>query len=235
MNKIKLFCFPYAGGSSAAYIGWKKYLSDKIELRPLDLAGRGRRINEPLYNSIEEVIEDIFPRIQNELCDSPYCIFGHSMGSILAYELVRKARMLKLREPEHVFFSGRMPPFIISKTQNHLLSDSEFIKLLEEFGGMNNEILSNQQLLSLFLPIIRADYRIVELYKHTDDGFKLNCDITVLNGKWDKLANPDVLGRWRECTDKSCNFFEFDGGHFFINDFKPEILNIINNTISQII
>lgn len=232
MNRIKLFCFPYAGGSSAVYMGWKKHLSDKIELRPLDLAGRGRRISKPLYNSIEEVIEDIFPQIKNELCDSPYSIFGHSMGAILAYELVRKARIHKLREPDHVFFSGRVPPFIFPGTKNHLLPNSEFIKLLEEFGGMNEEILSNQQLLSLFLPIIRADYKIVELYKHIEDGFKLDCDITILNGKMDRLANRDDVSKWKECTNKACTFYEFDGGHFFINDYKSKILEIINNTLS---
>lgn len=232
MKKIKLFCFPYAGGSSAVYMGWKKYLCDKIELRSLELAGRGKRTKEPLCKSVEEVIDDIFPRIQSELCDSPYAIFGHSMGSILAYELVRKVRMHKLPEPAHVFFSGRVPPFIFLGTQNHLLPDSEFIKLLAEFGGMNEEILSNPQLLSFFLPIIRADYKIVELYRHTQDGFQLNCDITVFNGKSDKLAKQDHLRKWKECTSKLCTFYEFDGGHFFINDFKPEIIKIINDRIS---
>ena len=90
MKKIKLFCFPYAGGSAAAYNKWRQYLDKHIELRPVELAGRGRRIYDPLYQSIEEAVDDVYQLISPELAKGPYAFFGHSMGGIIAYELAYK-------------------------------------------------------------------------------------------------------------------------------------------------
>ncbi len=48
MSNTKLFCVPFAGGSAANFTAWKKYLHDSIELNPVELSGRGKRLNEPL-------------------------------------------------------------------------------------------------------------------------------------------------------------------------------------------
>lgn len=231
MSKTVLLCFPYAGGSSAAYLSWKKHLSGNIELYPVELPGRGRRINEPLCESIEDVVNDIFPKIKSIIVNSPYALFGHSMGSLLAYETARKIRSHGMEEPVHVFLSGRYPPFIECKTNKHLLPDNEFIQDIAALGGMNEEILNNREVMSFFLPIIRADYKMVELYKYIDDGFRFNCDITVLNGKYDELVDENEVSRWKECTNKNCSFYEFYGGHFFINEFKEEVIEIINEKL----
>lgn len=234
MNKIMLLCFPYAGGSSAAYLSWKKYLDSNIELCPVELSGRGKRINDPLYECVEDVINDIFPKFENIIANSSYALYGHSMGCLLAYEFARKIRACGMKEPLHAFLSGRFPPFIESKTKKYLLTDSEFIKDIAAFGGMNQEILNNRELMSFFLPIIRADYRIVELYRHVDDGFRFTCDLTILNGKYDDLIIENEVIRWRECTNKNCSFYEFYGGHFFINEYKERVIGIINEELEKV-
>lgn len=231
MSKTVLLCFPYAGGSSAAYLSWKRHLSGSIELCPVELAGRGRRINEPLCESIEDVIDDIFPKIKSIIGNSPYALFGHSMGSLLAYETARKIRAHGMKGPVHAFLSGRYPPFVERDTRKHLLPDNEFIQDIAALGGMNKEILKNRELMSLFLPIIRADYKMVELYKHVNDGFRFDCDLTVMNGKYDELVTENEVLRWKECTNKRCSFFEFYGGHFFINEFKERVIEIINEKL----
>ena len=57
MTKIKLFCFPYGGGSAAVYYDWKQYLNENIELYAVELAARGRRIHEPNYNSVDDAVD----------------------------------------------------------------------------------------------------------------------------------------------------------------------------------
>lgn len=68
---IKLLCFPYAGGTSAIYAKWKRYISKDIELCPVELAGRGKRYEAPFYNNLDEVIEDVYNIIEDDI-DNDY-------------------------------------------------------------------------------------------------------------------------------------------------------------------
>ncbi|WP_268906141.1 thioesterase II family protein [Clostridium hydrogenum] len=99
-----LFCLPYAGGSEAIYYKWKDYLSPSIQLIPIELKGRGKRYNETFYETLDEAINDIFKWIKERIMNDDYAIYGHSMGSILAYELYYKVISEKLRKPKHIFF-----------------------------------------------------------------------------------------------------------------------------------
>jgi surfactin synthase thioesterase subunit len=233
LNQIKLLCFPYAGGSALTYLSWKRYFPDHIKICPVELAGRGKRIGEPFYGSVDEAIDDLFLQVQSTINDIPYALFGHSMGTILTYEFVRRLRKAQLREPLHAFFSGRFPPSIGLDTENHRLPDEKFIGCIRQFGIMGEEVLNNQELMSIVLPIIRADYRMVELYKHIDEGFRLDCPITVFSGKTDSSVKWDDLQMWKECTTKTCTFHEFDGGHFFIHEWKASIAQLIVETFPK--
>ena len=104
MSKIKLFCFPYAGGSAAVYNRWKEYLNPEIELRPVELSGRGERMDEPLYTNMEDLIEDVFQLLEGEFEESEYALLGHSMGAMIIYELSRKIIDNNLKLPLHIFF-----------------------------------------------------------------------------------------------------------------------------------
>ena len=104
MNRIRLFCFPYAGGSSEIFLRWKKYLDQNIELNPIELSGRGHRCNELFYDDFESVIEDVYKIIKYSLSDVPYAFLGHSMGSLIAYELCYKLIEFGDEPPIHIFF-----------------------------------------------------------------------------------------------------------------------------------
>lgn len=233
MERMKLFLFPYAGGAALTYLSWKKYFPDWIELCPVELAGRGKRMGEPFYDSVDAALDDVFPKLQTGINDGPYAVYGHSMGTILGYEFIRRIRMNRLPEPVHAFFSGRYPPFIHCDSQNYLLSDAEFVQCIHQFGSLSEQILTNRELMALILPIIRADYRMVELYRKTADGFALNCPITVLNGDADQNVTREKIKRWQECTWSTCTFHEFPGGHFFINPFKAQVAKIIEDTLAE--
>lgn len=105
MKKFKLFCFPYSGGSSVIYEKWRKKLSPSIELIPIEYAGRGTRFATPLFENINDVVEDVFYAIKIHLdTTSHYSFFGHSMGALIAYELSHKLTQLNYTAPVHIFF-----------------------------------------------------------------------------------------------------------------------------------
>ncbi|WP_312654282.1 thioesterase II family protein [Aminipila sp.] len=231
MRKIRLFCLPYAGGNANIYFNWRKSLEKYIELCPLELAGRGRRYEEPFYETLDDAIEDIYNIMKDQIKNIEFAFYGHSMGSIIAYELVLRFQERLGIIPKHVFFSGHRAPNVASKDKKtYFLPDEEFKNEVLKLGGTPKEILENAELVEFFLPLLRADFKIIENYCYQDKKNKLNCDITVLNGKKDDLTLNDIV-EWRNHTNGQCKIIMLDGGHFFINDNTENIVNIINNTL----
>ena len=232
MEKVRLFCLPYAGGTAMVYSSWKKLLDSNIELIPVELAGRGRRSKEAFYNSVNEAVDDIYRSIEDKLDGTRFAVLGHSMGSVLTYELIYKIRELKNQVPVHAFFSGRYPPHVKKDDIDcHSLPEDKFLDELRKVGGTPEEFFQNKDLLNLFLPIIRADYKIIETYKHQQKPTKLTTDITVFSGLEDDKVTENDLKEWHSVTDGNCEVIQFEGGHFFIFDKKKEISDIINRKL----
>lgn len=231
MNKIKLFCFPYAGGSAVLYKRWKQYLDDAIDLRPVELAGRGARITEPFYQSIDDTIDDLWHLLRHEL-DAPYALLGHSMGAMIVYELARKIRYAGARMPLHLFFSGRAVPHIPMKENKkyHLLGPEDFQQKVLDMGGTPPEFFKHPELLEMFLPLLRSDFRLAATEFSTRPIDPFICDITVMLGKEEEM-DADQADGWKKHTLGLCSLYYFNGGHFFINDEVPRIARLVAKTL----
>jgi surfactin synthase thioesterase subunit len=231
MKKVKLFCFPYAGGSAAIYEKWKRIIHPSIELISIEYSGRGRRFTEPIYTDMEEVVDDIYNIIKYEIDTVPYFFFGHSMGSLISYELSHKIKKSAHREPSHIFFSGKAAPNCKNRDKTlHNLNDVEFKEELFKLEGTPKEILENDDLMNIFLPILRSDFKVVEEYAYKDKLEKLNCDFTILYGSGDNMSLNELCD-WQKHTNGRCSYIKFPGGHFFINDYDKEIVDIVNSII----
>lgn len=230
---MKLFCLPYAGGSATYYSRWKKYLNDRIELCPIELAGRGRRYADPFYKSIADAVEDVYSMIKDELDKEPYAIFGHSMGSVIAYELGVKTMNLH-PVPVHIFVSGGTAPHARKKLKpTYNLPLEQFKEEILKYEGTPENFFDNKELLRLFLPILRADIKIMEEYSFSDgkEFARFHSPISVFCGKSDAHAPMSTIDEWQKLTDKECRIYPFEGGHFFIHDNEEEIVDIINNSL----
>lgn len=227
--KIKLFCIPFAGGSASIYYKWRKYFEDRIEIYPIELAGRGTRFNEKAFTNIPDIVSDIYNSIKHEINEGPYMIFGHSMGALISYELIHMIIKNGHSEPIHAFFSGKGAPHLKGfKDKVHKLSDDEFIKEVYSLGGTPKELLEEKEILKIFLGILRADYEAIETYKYFNRSEKFRFSITVFNGIEDKLTQDNIT-QWSCHTQKKCDIYNFHGGHFFINDNIKEMREIIES------
>ncbi len=230
---MKLFCLPFAGSSASYYTKWKKSLNPSIELCPVELAGRGKRNDVPLYNDVNEAVEDIYNYIQTQLDDEPYALFGHSMGSLLVYELGMKLKKIQ-SEPVHVFASGGIAPHARRRgNMTHKLPLQEFKEAIKKYEGTPMSLFENSDLLELFLPVLRADIRLIEEYEYGAERQLevFNCPMSVFIGKEDPHAPLSIADEWEKLTDNQCTLYTFEGGHFFINDYKKDIVDIINNAL----
>lgn len=237
MNKIKLFCFPFAGGSAAVFNRWRTLLDKSVEFIPVELAGRGRRIREPMYNSIEEAVDDVFKIISPQIENTPFSFYGHSMGSVIAFELSYRLRENNLSEPVHLFFSGRGAPHMPDdhKKKYHLMAEDEFKEEMIKLGGTAKEFFEHPELLEVFLPLLRNDLKVNESYVYREKPGKLPCSITILNGEKDEDVTMDEVNEWKIHTGHTCTIHNFPGDHFFINEEPDKIVDIINNTLVPLI
>ncbi|WP_367387264.1 thioesterase domain-containing protein [Bacillus vallismortis] len=226
-----LFCLPYAGGSETTYYQWDHYLNQSINLCPVSLKGRGKRFNEPFYECLEDAIEDIFESIKDKLKENEYAIFGHSMGSLLAYELYYKIKKMGFHQPKHIFFSGYRSPEMKKKEIIYNLPNKQFKEKIIELGGIPEELVNNDDLFDVFIPVLKSDIKIVETYKYKEREDKISCGISVLNGLNDNITLENLMS-WKKHTDKSFQLHHFEGNHFFINHNAENIVSLINQTLA---
>ncbi|MDP4144200.1 MAG: thioesterase domain-containing protein [Bacillota bacterium] len=231
MGKIKLFCFPYAGGSARNYIRWNKALGEDIDLIPIELRGRGDRNDEPFYDSIEEAVDDIYLIIKDKIYSTPYAFFGHSMGAYIAFELARKIQHYGNNPPVQLFASGKEAPQN-NKLKLYGLSNEEFKRGMIALGTAP-EIFEDEELFNIFGSRLRADCKILDKYKFKKESCKLNSDITVLYGREDSSISIDEFLSWKIHTGKSFDIRCFDGGHLFLNSSVKELTNYLKECLSQ--
>lgn len=224
---IKLFCLPHAGGSAMLYKKWEKYLVDFIELCPLELPGRGKKIAMLNFTDMNDCVEYLFKIIEKQIDKSEYAFFGHSMGTIIVYELMKKIYETKYKKPRHIFMSGRFPPNKKISSKIHMLDDYMFKKEIIKMGGIPKEIIQNEECFDIFIPTLKADFKMVENYKFSAMQ-KWNTDLSVFFGKRDSAFNKYNIEEWEKYTNKKCDFYEFDGGHMFVFENADKVVQKIN-------
>lgn len=232
--KTKLYLLPYAGGSATLYKKWARYLDNEIELIPIELPGRGKRINDPLLHNFNDMLQDITRNISEQISnglDSKYAIFGYSMGSLLCYELYYQLEKMNLPLPEHIFFSAREAPHLSTSELIHTLSNEQLSNKIASLGGTIQSFFESKELLDFFLPIIRADFSVVDSYQFISKSNKIDCDISILFAVDDVEIEVEGVYEWKEYSNKECRFHSFDDGHFFINKYPEKIVRIINSTL----
>jgi len=230
MKKVRLFCFSYTGASASYYFAWNKSLANEIELLPIEMAGRGSRMDEEFYSTFQGAVEDLYCIIESKL-DSPYILLGNCMGGILCYELAVKILQLNKPLPSHMIIIGQgAPEFCSEFVKLNNLSEQELIYKIRQMGGDKEHKLDDPEIASFFLPVLRADCRIFDSYKLKNVN-KILSDITVIGGKRDPINNYDSFIKWDNYTDGSVNTILINEDHYFIESQASFIIETINNIV----
>lgn len=222
---MRLFFFPYAGGAPTVFTKWCADLPSHIEGIVVHYPGRGSRFNEPAIKDMPRMVTELSQAIQ-PLLDQPFVFFGHSMGGLIAFELARKLCVPQLPMPSHLFVSACGAPHLTDANPKfHQLPDDEFLNELDQLNGIPAE-LKNPEAMSLLLPIVRADFQLVETYKYYPDE-PLNFPISAFGALDDPRVNRERIEAWSiQSKAKFVSQF-FPGNHFFINETKEDILKRI--------
>lgn len=231
--RMRLFCFPYAGGSAFNFTPWRAALDPSIEICAVQLPGRGARISDRPISSMPALLKMMAPAITQH-SPLPFVFFGHSVGALIAFELARYLRLHGVGGPDHLFMSGCQAPQYRSPTRKlHELPDAAFLDELRSYNGTPAEVLENRELMELMLPTIRADFALAEDYVYRS-GPQLQVPVSVFAGKDDDNKAPGQVDGWTRETANDCRITWFEGGHFFVNTARDAVIRQLNAELADI-
>lgn len=220
--RLRLFCFPYAGGWPSVYRPWVDRLPADVELVAVRTPGRESRFAEQPYTDWSALTKDTVDALR-PLFDIPFVLFGHSFGGMLAYEVART-----LNEPEHanleaLIVSGCRCPLVTPKRRAPHDAPSEILwAWLAEIDGTPSEVLENQQIRALTEPTLRADLKLADAWTGAEQI--VNLPIVTFGGTEDPIVSRPQIEGWRNFTARAYRHVEFTGGHFFIHSLEAEVV-----------
>ncbi|MFE2755826.1 thioesterase II family protein [Actinosynnema sp. NPDC059335] len=220
---FRLFCLPYAGGGAAAFREWSTRAPGHVEVRAVELPGRGRRLSEAPHTRVRPLVANLAEALLPAL-DRPFALFGHSMGALVAFELTRRLRSLGQPMPRRLFVSGASAPSVPrTRPVLHAASDADLVRELRLLNGTPPQLLTNDELMALTLPTLRADFSVLETYEHRPEA-PLPVPITVFAGSDDPSVPYSSLPAWRTHSDRDVRLRVLPGDHFFVHSATAEIL-----------
>ncbi|UWY30353.1 thioesterase domain-containing protein [Flavobacterium sp. TR2] len=228
MKKKQLFLLHFAGGNIYSF-EFLKSINTDFEMIPLELPGRGKRIKEKLLTSYQEAINDIYSQIITMLNGAPFMIYGHSLGATLALgvtDLLEKNNT----PPQCLIVSGNPGPGVVTERKRSDLDRADFISMLKELGGLTEELLQSEELLDFVLPILRADFKIVEGDTFVENTI-VKAPIIAVMGDLEKYAGS--ISNWKTHTLSEFNSYILNGNHFFIYDNADKLIQIFEASYNE--
>jgi medium-chain acyl-[acyl-carrier-protein] hydrolase len=231
--RIRLFCFPYAGGGALVFRAWAENLPLEIQVCPIQLPGRENRFKEPPFTQVQPLVQTLLEVFYPYYLTKPFAFFGHSMGALISFELARQLHQQYNLTPVHLFVSARLAPQEVDpRPPIYQLPEDEFVEQLCHLSGTPETILHNAELMQMLLPVLRADFAINEAYMYKPRE-PLDVPISAFGGLQDPKVSQEDLKKWSEQTSRSFNLHMFPGNHFFINNAQSLVLRAITQELRQ--
>jgi medium-chain acyl-[acyl-carrier-protein] hydrolase len=233
-HPIRLLALPYAGAAATAvFREWRGQLAPVADLHPLELPGRGGRITEPPCRRLRQLATDLAEGLDGQL-ERPFALLGHSLGALLAFEIARELRRCGAPLPVHLFVSSRRaPPIPESEEPIHLLPDAALVEALQRrYDAIPEQVLQERDLMQLLLPVVRADFEMLETYEYAEEA-PLECPITAVGGRDDPHAPLDWLQAWSRQTSATFRLSQFPGGHFYFRSVNAGLRELVRRTLED--
>lgn len=192
--------------------------------------GRQDRRSEPCVETVEELAERLV-EVVLPFQDKPLALFGHSLGGSVAFELAARLEAHGV-VPTTLFVSGRRAPSAIRENETaHLRDDAGLIDEIKQLAGTDDGLWDDKEMVALVLPAIRNDYRAAETYR-PEHHTRIAAPIHALLGDDDPKANVNEVQRWATHTTGGFELDVYPGGHFYLNDHAPALIEHIANRLT---
>ena len=231
---MRLFCFSFAGGTAHFFYPLEQCLNLSVNVTKLEYAGHGTRRKEPFYSNFETLAQDLYGLIRQTVMDGePYGLFGYSMGSVALMEVMKTiVTNQEIELPCHVFLAAHNPSVKaekeLTRSEPETL-DKNIKERIIRLGSIPEKLIQNQSFWRTYLPIYRTDYMLLGRYDF--EGLQLISQVpaTVFYSETD-TPFTDMI-KWNRYFVNPCEFIEYEGNHFFIQQYCQEIADIIEERL----
>lgn len=231
---IRLFCFPFAGVGPSVYRPWLAALPGHVEARLVQLPGREARWREKPLQRLTDVADELTAALQPHLQQAPFAFYGHSLGSLISFEVTRRLRAAGGPMPVHLFLGAHRAAHLPNPHPEirHLGDDDFVTELRRRYDGIPQAVLDNPELLELMLPCLRADFNVYETYQYASQA-PLDCPISAFGGDGDTFVRTPEVAAWREQTTGRFRMRVVPGNHFFVQTQRDFVLSAVAADLSE--
>lgn len=229
--RMRLFCFPYAGGNARIFAEWEKSLPGWLDVFALQPPGRTVRFTEPPISNLRTKLSILVNEIRPYL-DVPYVFMGHSAGALTAFELARELQSRGGTPLRHIILSAKRAPHIPRRETIHNLPFQQFVARLRKLEATPEELLADEELMRIYEPMLRADFSLTETHDFTGHP-RLRGPATLFWGETDADVPKEDMLAWREHVDGEVELVAFPGGHFFIHTHSHEVIARVREIVEQ--
>jgi len=224
---IRLLCLPFAGGGASFFKAWLKLDASQVEFIGVQLPGRENLIRQPLATTVADAVSAVLPAVEAELAKpGPVCLFGHSSGAVVAFEIARQLDHSAPGRLDRLFLSGSAAPWTGRPGRATGLPDDEFIAAVEHFSGAKHPALMEPRLRGVLLPPLRADVQMHETYR-VPRGTSTDVSITAIRGAGDSLISAAAAAEWAEATRAEFTYAELPGEHMYLTDGRLDLIDLV--------
>lgn len=220
----RLLMLGFAGGSVTSLLPLAGAFPDDVDVWGVEYPGHGVQWQRPLHRGMQPMIRDLMVSVE-ALGDMPLVLLGYSMGAHLAHritlarpDLVRGLVIISARPPQD--------PELSHTTRD--ASDDELTARLKALGGLPDGVLSHPGLMSLFMPVMRADLSICAELGYSGilaARQPLSCPVMALQGDSDPICTGTGMHPWLGLSASGYRnaFRSYDAGHFLHVGREPRI------------
>lgn len=201
-NKInmRVFFFPYAGGTAGSAIRLVKHFPDDYEIHALNYP------KDDDYD-LDKFRDNIITEI-SQYNDKSYIVVGHSMGAMFACDAVKGLLKRKIHLPECLVVSGYPPPKFYRKLKAKLDEVG-----VENFINGISSTINKQDIPQDLIDDLNRDIKL-SLGMQVDNSL-INIPIVALYGSNDPIVTREEMNEWQDITSNSFDCVQISGGHHY--------------------
>jgi len=236
--KLRLYCAPFAGGSSQVFSTWASLAPYWLDVACLELPGRAGRIDEPRPHDEMSDKDELAALTDAIIADSnglPVVLCGFSMGALVCTELNKRLRDKGIRVL-HQFIAGRSPPLVGGSADTGADVSTYVMASPEVQASEAWENHFKPMLLDDLAADQRAEIRLAEASaaSRNKGGSLLHCPLDVMAGSDDTAFPWEVACEWASLfghAQETLPRHYFPGGHDFMTRCNGEIFTRILATL----
>jgi medium-chain acyl-[acyl-carrier-protein] hydrolase len=213
--QVRLVCIPHAGGGAVTFHPWSKLLRPEVDVYAAQLPGRESRLREEPVRTLAEIVEPLTVAI-SALVDRPVVIFGHSLGALLAFEVVQRLCQNPRTRIAGLIVSGRPAPHVSSRSPRlaHLPPREIVLRVAELYGNIPAALAEEPEFVTMLGKVLQSDLEVLERY-HPTGRTPVPCPIAAYGGADDALVSRAELDEWRQYTGGNFQCDQLPGDHFY--------------------